>query len=551
MNKHFLLPALFILFLTPAFATTNICDVSVDPDRVASFANGENVTVTLSYQTDEAAGIRIFARPFSNGHLTPAYSASGSPLYTGAGTATGTFTITAGSPIVDEIRVEVYASDNTTLLRRFWIPVRFRFGETGVNHFTFSSDRSLTSLLLGENFTTSFQYNITYPGGVRVFIRPVTDGALTPGYSASGSGVYTGTGAMNANVSITAGVDVHVDSLRVKIVSADQSVDIDEFYIPVNLHFSTVKITDITPTGGNFPYNNDNREVDFNYSTTEAGGIRIFVRPITNGALTPNYSASGSPLYTGAGSANATFTITATDQRVDHARFRVTNPDQSQVLLQLYQPVEYTFGNFLADNELLCPASPAHLENGERVVIRWDYYNDEGQDTRVFVRPYTNGALTPGYAASGSPVYATGSGAANDFFTITAGNVIVDQLHFQVVSSDQSTTFAEYFLPVHYEFGNASVPTHAPETVVDAMSVFPNPAMDQGNMTLLLRASGQAHVYLTDMSGRLVADLGSRLVTAQSPETFHWNSNGLLPGAYFVVAEGDGFRQTEKWVVLR
>lgn len=551
MNKHFLLTAFLTLLFCRAFAVTNICDVSVNPDRVASFANGENVTVTMSYQTDEAAGIRIFARPFSNGHLTPAYSASGSPLYTGAGTANGSFTITAGSPIVDEIRVEVYTADNSTLLRRFWIPVRFRFGETGVNHFSFSSDPALTSLLLGENFTTTFNYNVTYPGGVRVFLRPITNGVLTPGYSASGSNLYTGTGTVNANFTITAGANVHVDSLRVRIVNPDQSLEIDEFYIPVNLYFSTVKITDITPTGTNFPYNNDNREIDFNYSTTETGGVRIFVRPITNGALTPNYTASGSPLYTGSGSASSSFTIVSTNQRVDHARFRVTSPDQSLLLLELFQPTSYTFGNFLVENVELCPASPAHLEDGENVVIHWDYYNDEGQDTRVFVRPITNGATTSGYGASGSPLYATGGGTGASFFTINTGHAIVDHLRFKVVSDDQSTTFAEYYLPVHYEFGNISVATQAPEDIVDAMSVFPNPAVEQGNLTLLLRENSRVHLYITDLSGRLVSDLGQREVTAQTPATCHWDNTQFQPGVYFVVAEGDGFRKTEKWVVSR
>ncbi|HAD12736.1 MAG TPA: T9SS C-terminal target domain-containing protein, partial [Saprospirales bacterium] len=103
---------------------------------------------------------------------------------------------------------------------------------------------------------------------------------------------------------INTGKNVHVDALRVKIVSADQTVDIDEFFIPVNVYYSTVKITDIVPQSGNFPFNNEDRSVSFQYSTTESSGIRIFPRPWTNGALTPNYGASGSGLYTGSGSGN-------------------------------------------------------------------------------------------------------------------------------------------------------------------------------------------------------------------------------------------------------
>ncbi|MBN1465740.1 hypothetical protein JXA02_08275, partial [candidate division KSB1 bacterium] len=37
--------------------------------------------------------------------------------------------------------------------------------------------------------------------------------------------------------------------------------------------------------------------VNFDYFTTNAGGVRIFVRPVTNGAPSPDYGAHGSPLY--------------------------------------------------------------------------------------------------------------------------------------------------------------------------------------------------------------------------------------------------------------
>ncbi len=552
MNKQLLTTFFFCTLFTNLFAATDICDISVGPDsKAASFAIGEQVTVTMSYTTDEAAGVRIFARPYTNGSLTPGYGANPSGLYTGSGTATGWFTINSGAPVVDEIRIEVYASDNTTLLRRFWIPVRFRFGNAGANTFTYSHSIELSSFLLGENFTSNFKYNVSYPGGVRIFIRPFTNGALTPGYGASGSGIYSGTGSANSSFSINSGKNVHVDALRVKIVSADQSVDIDEFFIPVNLYFSTVKITDIVPQGGSFPFNNDNRQMDFNYSTTESGGVRIFPRPWTNGALTPNYSASGSPIYNGSGSTNSTFTITSTDQRVDHVRFNVTSADQSETLLELWSPVEYCFGFFLMENIQLCPASPVRLENGERVNIHYDYYNDEGQTTRIFVRPFTAGAHTPGYAASGSPSYAAGVGSASDFFTITSGDVVVDQLRFQITTDNQSATLAEYFIPVHYVFGNPVVAVFSPTDVVEAMSVFPNPAFGDANVSISLKENGQAKLYVTDVAGRVVADLGQRKLLAQTQEVFSIAGNLLPAGTYFVVAEGDNFRETQKLMLAK
>ena len=552
--KKLLFTTLFLGSLfTRLWAVTDICDISVGPDsKVANYAHNQNVTVTMGYATDEAAGVRIYARPFSGGSLSPGYSGSGSGLHLGSGTASSSFTIMSGNVLVDEIRIEVYTSDNSTLLRRTWIPVRFRFGNTGVNNFNFASNPTLSSLLLGENFSCTFHYNISYPGGVRIFVRPFTNGGLTPGYSGSGSGIYSGSGTDGGgSFTIHSGKNVHVDAMRVKIVSADQSVDIDEFFIPVNVYFSTVKITNIFPQAGNFPFNNEDRQMSFAYSTTEPAGVRVFPRPWTNGALTPNYAASGSPLYNGMGNGSSTFTITAGNQRIDHVRFNVTNATQTETLLEFWSPVDYTYGNFLVEEIQLCPAAPARLENGEPVNIQYGYYNDEGQNTRIFVRPFTNGSLSPGYAASGSGEYPVGGGINKSYFTITSGNVKVDQLRFQVTNSNQSVVLAEYFIPVSYVFGNPTSPIAELEEKMAEVSIFPNPASDQARLSVTVKERSPLQVSVTDMAGTVVAILEDRLASAEVPEFFSIDTGGLPAGIYLVIASGSHFKETHKLVVMK
>lgn len=553
MKKLLFTALFFTLLCSNLLALTDICDIQIGPDsKVANFANGQDVTVSMGFSTDEAAGVRIYARPFTNGSLSPGYAASGSGLYMGSGTANSSFTINSGAVLVDEVRIEVYASDNSTLLRRLWVPVRFRFGNVGVNNFSFIQDAGLSSFLLGENFNCKFHYNISYPGGVRIFLRPFTNGVLTPGYSASGSGIYTGTGTNGASsFTINSGKNVHVDAIRVKIVNADQSQDIDEFFLPVNLYFSTVKVTDIVPQVGNFPLFNENRQMTFNYATTESGGVRIFPRPWTNGALTPNYAASGSPLYNGSGNASSTFTISSTNQRVDHVRFNVVNANQTETLLEMWMPVEYTFGNFLVENIQLCPAAPARLELGERVNIHWAYYNDEGQETRVFVRPFSNGALSPGYGASGSGLLPVGTGSISSFFTINSGDVEVDQLRFQVTNADQSAILAEYFVPVSYIFGNPTSAASEQSAMISELTLSPNPAIDQARLSITLKEAGKVNVKLLDLAGRLVFSIKDRTLNAEVAETIELNLATLANGTYLVQMEGENFSATRKLVLLR
>ncbi len=552
MKNSLLLFLFFFGLMSSALAVTEICNIQITPDKkAAAFHNGEYVSSYIDFTTDEVTGIRIFSRPYTNGTLTPGYNASGSPIYTGSGTADNFFTISGGEVVVDEIQIEVFKADYSELLYRMTIPVQFRFGSIGVNHFTFSSDPDLSSFLLNEMFTTNFEYNVSYPGGVLVFIRPFTDGSLTPNYSASGSFTYTGTGTASSYFTFNSGNNIVVDALRVQIVNADQTIIIDEFFIPVDLHFSTTKITDIIPEAGMFPFNNEDREVTFNYSTTEPAGVRIFLRPWTNGTITTDYTASGSILYMDSGAGSGSFSVASGNQRVDHVRFQVTNSDQSEVLMELFYPVEYTFGNFLIRDIDLCPSPPARLEHGRKVTVNYAYHNDEGINTLVFVRPFSSGAICSDYSASGSVVYPVGLGSTSDYFTLNSGNVMVDQIRFQVKTEDQSTILAEYFIPVQYQYGEATVATSDPEQMVETIQLFPNPVSDGTTLTLVLRQSQRVHASICNLTGQHIQGLGTRDVTAEQPEIWQIDGSALSNGLYFVKVEGDGFMTTRKLIIAK
>ena len=84
--------------------------------------------------------------------------------------------------------------------------------------------------------------------------------------------------------------------------------------------------------------------VTFNYFTTESGGVRIFVRPFTNGAPTPDSLAHGSPLYSvGSGRGSGDFTVTDNYHTVDQVRFQMLNANQSELLLEFFVDVEYSY----------------------------------------------------------------------------------------------------------------------------------------------------------------------------------------------------------------
>src|SRR6056297_3694302 len=92
-----------------------------------------------------------------------------------------------------------------------------------------------TNLALGSQVTISFDYEMNNSDGVRIFVRPVTSGNLTPNYSASGSTVYRGSGSGSANFTIQSG-RATVDQIRVRSLSLQNEL-LFEFFIPVKLSF--------------------------------------------------------------------------------------------------------------------------------------------------------------------------------------------------------------------------------------------------------------------------------------------------------------------------
>ncbi len=553
--KSFFTLLLFVSLLS-TLAANDICGIVLQAGtRTADFALAEHAYLDLEYSTDEAAGVRIYVLPFTAGEPSPSFGVSGSGIFTGSGVTSPFITITAGDLIVDEIRVRITTADQSEILREFFIPVNYHFGENGVHDFSFSADQKIGSFLLGEQVQTSFDYQINHPGGARIFVRPLTNGSLTPGYTASGSALYTGTGSVTANFAINSGTNVRVDQLRVRITNDSQSEILREFFLPVNWYWSTVKVTGFGVPGTNFVANNADKTVNFSYQTTEAAGVRIFPRPMTNGELTPQYAACGSLSFTGAGSGSCNFTITTTNQRVDHIRFRATTLDQSETLLELLYPTELYFGNLRIDRIVTCPPSPARLATGERVNSFFRVNNQENGPARIFTRPITEGELSPDYASSGSPTYGTGAGTGDDYFTINTQGVHVDQMRFRVTNENQTATWADFYLGVDYTFGEAMPVGVASPTAADriAWSFGPNPLQSEGSLQLTSPDNQRVDVSLTDALGRRVAFWPNRQLAAGQADrlTISTAQQRLSDGLYFIHVRGDGFYVTETIVVSR
>jgi len=205
---------------------------------------------------------------------------------------------------------------------------------------------------------------------------------------------------------------------------------------------------------------NQNVDITFDYTVDLPEGARIFMRPFTHGSLTPQYGASGSPLYpAGSGSGSGYFHITSGETVIDEVRFQVWNADQTALLLEFFVPVFYHVGAHAIYHTMTTPTSPSCvMYDQQRVDISFDYRTDYAGDVLIFARPVTNGMLTPGYAASGSPHLPPGTGSGTQWFTIQSGpEVTVDHIHYTMKDAAQTTILLEFEVPCHFEFKAGSV----------------------------------------------------------------------------------------------
>lgn len=133
--KTFIMAAIVLLALAAVFegpsvsaAGHSVTRITFNPPTPNILLHNQRVTLSFSYATTQAGGVRIFARPFVGNSPAPNYTASPAGISpTGSGTGTQFFTITTGNVTVDRVRIQMWNAAQTTLLFEAFIPVHYEF----------------------------------------------------------------------------------------------------------------------------------------------------------------------------------------------------------------------------------------------------------------------------------------------------------------------------------------------------------------------------------------------------------------------------------------
>ncbi|MFN3405490.1 MAG: T9SS type A sorting domain-containing protein [Cytophagaceae bacterium] len=333
-------------------------------------AVGERVNVSFSYKAPRG-NLRIHILPFYKGVECPGYGVQGSPLYSAAsGTGTSYFTLHQEGK-VDQIRFRVYdGSNNTILLYEVFVNVAYGFVKYGINAVVFtpaSGHRAINDMV-----KVSFRYAQTR-GSVRIHVLPFVGGREANGWRVSGSPLYTApSGSGNAEFSLS--IPGNVDQLQFEIYDGNNNTTLlYKTAINVNFqfhryHIHSVRLNPVSPA--TIAVGSD-VNISFNYVKT-GGDVRIFARPMYQGALT-NYGASGSPLYTTTyGNGTGIFTLRSAG-KVDQVRFQVINASTNAVLHTSYVAVNYTFTGASRLSDMNFDEDEKLIEDTESVLSVFDH----------------------------------------------------------------------------------------------------------------------------------------------------------------------------------
>ena len=259
-----------------------------------------------------------------------------------AGTVKSTQTISTNSQGHLVLSVNHLVTDTAVKIAPGLVSADHRVTQLGI------APRTPNILPFNKNVTVSFSYQTSEPGGVLIIARPFSGAAPTPNYAACSSPVYpASTGTGSCTFTVTSGATT-VTRIRFQMWNTSQTTLLFETFIPVHYQYkgnpTLVRSLVLAPGTPNILRFGQNVTVRFAYRTNQAGGVRIFARPMTGAGLTPNHAACESPLYpVGTGTGSCSFTIQSGAATVDGVRLEIWNANQTTLLFRAVVPVRYQF----------------------------------------------------------------------------------------------------------------------------------------------------------------------------------------------------------------
>jgi len=545
-----------LLLLLPVVAQANwLGGIEFTQPTLSHMPLNERVYVSVDYKVTHPDGARIYVIPYSEGAPCPAYGVSGSPIYTGEGTTTNRyFTIVSGTELIDQVRVYMVNPDQSEVLLELFVRVFYHYGPSGIYNIQYS-EAPYAHLHRQQDLVINFDYATTEASNLRIWARPFTNGALTPGYSASGSILLPPSGSSNQTFHFPA-TDADITHVRFRMVDDDTGDELLVFLTPIKLFWRQVGITNITfdwPQPAAL-HHNDDVTVSFDYNNTQNYDIRVWFQAYNDGGYAPGSHYQGSvALPPGISSATRTFGVHTGETDIDASRLIVTDADQNITLIDNQIPVRYHGGPHAVHGVQLWPERTAMLDHTEVLDIAFDYETSYNEQILIFARPFYQGGLAGGYYASGSPYYAPGTGSGSGYIGYDYGTHAVDQIRFQVKNLDQSEILFTWYYPARHFWGPSATMVPVPDALPQLTMLgqnYPNPYNPVTTIPVTVQHTGRVRINAYDIRGRMVQVIADEIMAAGHHE-ITFNGSDLPSGTYFYRLEGTNIVDTKRMTLVK
>ena len=551
------------LALLPAAAFANyLGDVSLEHGTAAYLGYGEQVEVSFSFKVDDAQGGRIMVLPYTHGSPTPAFSWQGSILYLGEGTGERWFSVSSGAGAVDQIFVGLYSEDWTELKLEMYIPVDYHFGDNGVFNIGFSHLEH-SFLPWDTDLTVTFDYVTDEADGVLIWARPYRNGALCPGYSASGSPLYGPPSGSGDSEFHFPGQDSDMDEIRIVMKNADQTETLLDFFVPLDMHWREHGVMNMRPDWSapqSFAWP-QHLVVEFDYQTSDPNGARVWIVGAKDGVFALDQYFQSSSLVYGSGTTTRYLFFDGIAGEIDQFMVIMTDDNQTVTYLEEFVPAgDYYWNEHGFMNVTLEPGAPAILDTEERVDVYCDYVTTDPDGVRIYNFPWSQGAVNPYWMMGGSPLW-YGTGTGNNFFSLSASGEgsLVDQVGMDMRDADQTTIYLEFLVPAWHFFGPSTVvtgvETEQPAAAVAMAPNYPNPFNPSTTLRFHLAYPAEVDLAIYDVRGRRIRELAVRTFGAGDHELVWDGRDGdgraMPSGIYLARLMAADQRLTQKLVLVK
>ena len=306
-----------------------------------------------------------------------------------------------------------------------------------------------------ELVTVTIDCKVDSLEGARIHVMPFSSGQMTPNLvSDPGTLVPEGQSTVTRTFGVTSGNHT-VDQVRIRMTNAQDTMVLLEFFLPVEYIYGPYGMFNIQIEKSEYSVlaRGEDLYIDFDFGSPGPDNVIVFIRPFFDGSPVIGYSSGGGRGGSPSGSASLRFNFGTPPKDINQVHFKMTNADQSVILLEFDLPVHYFWRAIGISNYSFSRPSPSPVHNSELMEMTFDYYTQlgGGGDILLLTEPYFNGSLVTGGFPQTRPVIPSGSGSDIRRFGST-GTTYVNQVRLLATTPDQSVTFIDILIPVEYEF---------------------------------------------------------------------------------------------------